>query len=111
MIDLDLRERLDLPEDRAPHVTAEAHAHLGAPVGADDRCDGEDERDEDHQAAGAPDVVGVAPDDAVVHDVGVELREVQVRDCLREQQHDDERERAAVRSQVAPEQVDHRYST
>ena len=83
-VDLDLRERLDLGEDRGPHVAPEAHRHPCAPVHADDGGDPEQARDEEHQGTGPEDVVVVAARDSVVDDVGVQIRQVEVAERLDE---------------------------
>ena len=44
VVDLDLRERLDLAEDGAPDVAPEAHRDPGAEVDGDDRGDAEQRR-------------------------------------------------------------------
>ena len=80
VVDLDLAERLDLREDRPAHIAPEAHRDPRAEVDRDDRRDADDGRHEEHQAADAEDVVGVALDDAVVDDVALEVGQVEVAD-------------------------------
>ena len=58
--------------------------------------DAEGERDDEHQPADSQDVVGVALRDALVDDVAVERRQVQVADRLQEQQREDEHDPAPV---------------
>jgi hypothetical protein len=50
--------------------------------------------------------VQVPRDDAVVDDVGVEVREVEVSDSLDDEEPDDDRDEAAVRAKVSAEQPD-----
>ena len=70
-------EPADLPEDRRAHVAAEAHRGPRAEVDRGDRADDLDQADQQHPAAGAQDVVGVAPGHALVDDVGVEAGQVE----------------------------------
>ena len=84
-----------------------AMAVFGAPVDGDDGADHQHQGDDQHEAAGPHDVVRVALDDAVVDDVGVEVRQVEVGDRLDEQQADHEDELPPVGRQALPEQPDH----
>ena len=58
--------------------------------------------------ADAEDVVGVALDDAVVDDVAVEVRQVQVADRADEQQHQDHGKLRRVGPEVGAQEPDHR---
>ena len=75
--DLALRELAHLAEDRAAQVAADAHRDPRAEVDGGDRAGDLHERDAEHPGADPEDVVGVALDDAVVDDVGVEGRQLQ----------------------------------
>ena len=68
-----------------------------AEVDAGDRGEADDHRDQEHEGADPKDVVGVALDDAVVDDVAVEVRQVQVADRADEQQHQHDAELRRVR--------------
>jgi hypothetical protein len=106
-VELRLRERFDLAEDRRAHVPPERHACLRAEEDGDDRRDDDDQRDAQHQHPRRQDVGGVALGDAVVDDVAVQCRQVQGRDRLDEQERDHDRERSLVRGEVRPQQRDH----
>ena len=89
-----------------PDIAAEGHRDLGAEVDRADRADDLREGDRQHHAAGRQDVVRVVEDHAVVDDVRVQRRQVQRRQRLRQLQHQQERERLAVRTQVEAQQAD-----
>ena len=110
LVDLDLREasrpcaKIALRTSRPkPIATAGPEVDRERPTAI-----AEDEGDDEHQRAGPEDVVGVALGDAVVDDVGVEVRQVQVADRLDEQQDHDQDELAGIGPQVGPEEADHR---
>jgi len=107
LVDLDLAEALDPSEDRAADVAAEAHRDLGAEEHADDRGDADDEGDEEHEHAGRADVARVALRDAVVDDVALEGREVEVADRLDEEQRQDDGDCPPVWAEVGAEERDH----
>ena len=98
------REVGDPVEQRAAHVASEGHGGAGAEVDGGDREARLHERDGEHQAAGPPDVVGVAGDDALVDDVGVEGREVERAHHLHERERHHDRQQPAVAQQVGAEQ-------
>ena len=60
LVDLDLRERLDLAEDRAAQVAPEAHGCARAEVDGGDGRDAQDQRHAEHDRAGPEDEVVVA---------------------------------------------------
>ena len=94
---------------RRAHVAADRHRRPRGEVERDDRRRAATRNDDQqHQAADAHDVAGVARGHAVVDDVGVELGQVQGADDLQDQQADDDREVAAVGRQVGAEKGDHR---
>jgi hypothetical protein len=97
-----------LAEDRAPHVTAERHGRPRAEEDGNDCAQADQKRDQQHETAGADDVAGVALDHAVVDDVGVQVGQVQVGECLHRHQNDHHGQRPAVGSEVSGEQSDHR---
>ena len=70
----------------AAHVAPEAHRRLGAEVDGPDGEDDLHEGDAEHHRAHARDVAGVARDDALVDDVGVEGRQQQRAHGLHELQ-------------------------
>ena len=107
-VDLGLGEALDRGEDRAAHVTAEAHRDAGPEVHRGHRREREREGDDEHQPADAEDEVGVALGDALIDDLGVERRQVQVADGTDEQQAHDQQQLRGIRAQVGPEEADHR---
>ncbi len=106
MTDLAVRELLHPAEDPVPEIAAERHRDLRTEVHRADRAQDLRQRDGQHDAAGRQDVVRVAEDHALVDDVGVERRQVQRRQRLRQLQQQDERERLAVGPQVAAHQSD-----
>jgi hypothetical protein len=53
-----------------------------------------------HVAAHPPDVAGIARDDAIVDNLRVESRQVQVGDRLYQKKDDDNRDRAPVRLEI-----------
>ena len=75
LADLALREGHHAVEEVAAQIAAHPHREPGAEVHRDDRADDLHEADDQHHAAGRPDVGDVALDDAVVDDVGVERRQ------------------------------------
>ena len=103
------RERLDLAEDGR----CARRARSPSPPGRRSRRAMTEqtlssERDQQHQPAGAHDVVGVALGDAVVDDVGVEVGQVQVGDGLHEKQEHDHRDLFPVGTQARAQERDHR---
>ncbi len=84
------REVGDPVEQRAAHVAAERHRDARAEVHRGDREHDLHERDEQHHAAGPPDVVGVAGEDALVDDVGVERGQGERAHHLHERERDDD---------------------
>ena len=99
-------EALHAPEHRAADVRAGAHRDAGGVVHGHDRDPAERERDREHHRAGRPDVVDVALDDAVVDDVGVQVRQIQVPHGLGHEQRDDHRHLARVGAQEAAQKPD-----
>ena len=59
-------------ENVAAEVATEAHCGLCAKAHCTDRKDDLDEAEHQHDAAGAPDVTVVSPQDTLVNDVGIE---------------------------------------
>ena len=108
VVDLGLRERLDLAEDGAANVTPETHRDSRAAVHADAiaAIAGDGGHDE-HQRADPQDVVVVAARDAVVDDVGVEVGQVQVADRLHQQQEKHDDDQSGVGAQIGAQQPDH----
>ena len=106
-IHLTERQRLDPPEQGPAHFAAKPHRGSGAVVNGHHRGHDERSRHREHDHADAQDVGDVALDDPVVDDVGVEIRQVQVGECLHEEQSGDDNEHAAMRSQVSALQPAH----
>ena len=91
----------------APRRSApDAHRDARGPVDRDHGDDADHERDRQHQQPGRPDVVDVPLDDAVVDDVGVQVRQVEVAGGLDDEQADDDGDLAPVGAQVAAQQAD-----
>ena len=65
-----------------------------------------DQRDAEHDRARPPDVVGVADDDAVVDDVGVQRGQVERRGGLHRLEHDDSEQHAPVGREVRAQESD-----
>src|SRR5665811_390137 len=59
------------------------------------------------RAAGPQDVGGIAGQDALVDDVGVERRQIEVGDGLYQQEHEHDEDLAPVRPQALAEEADH----
>ena len=95
-------------EDRAAYVPAKCHGRLCSEIHGDDGADTEEERDQQHEAAGAHDVAGVALDHAVVDDVRVQVRQVQVGYCLDRHEDKDHSQLATVGPEIPGEESDHR---
>src|SRR5690606_22549097 len=102
---LTLGEAADAREHVGTDVTAGGHGHAGGEVGGDDRGDDLAERDQQHEAAAAPDVSDVGLGDAVVDDVGVDLGQVQRGHHTGELQHDDQEQQPPVSGDVADEDL------
>src|SRR5665648_583286 len=107
VVDLGLREALDAAEQGSTHVAAEGHGDLGAPIHRHDGGRHEDQRDEQHEAARLQDVGRVAGQHAVVDDVGVERRQIEVGDGLYQQEHEHDEDLAPVRLQTLAKEADH----
>ncbi len=60
----------------------------------------------EHDPARAPDVVGVAGEDALVDDVGVQRRQQERAHRLHERERDDDQQLVAVRAEMAAEEPD-----
>src|SRR5262249_39166120 len=104
-VDLTRREGLDAAEDQGAQVTTHAHGREGGVVDADHSDDPEYHGHTQHHRAGLPDVGHVALGDAVVDDVGVQVRQVEAGDRL-DQHHDaDNRDLLPVRAELASEQL------
>ena len=65
-------------EEAVADVASERHRDAGAEVDRRDRKGGLDHRDPEHQGAGVPDVVRVAPKDPLVDDARIQVRQVEV---------------------------------
>ena len=74
-------KRLDLTEDRPAEVASETHRASRAEVHRHDRGHAENERHQEHQPAGLDDERGVPLGDALVDDLAVERRQVEVADA------------------------------
>jgi hypothetical protein len=87
--------------DPGPKADVSSCAHRGhrREVGGDDRGHDLAERDDEHQRAGVPDVVGVALGDAVVDDVGVETGQEEAGEGRSELEDQDADEKPFVRLQ------------
>ena len=100
------REVRHLMEDAAAHIAAESHRRLGAEVHGGRRAGDLQQRDEEHEAAGGPDVAGVTASNSLVDDVGIEARQVERGDGLRRLQHEHGEELWLVTAQVRAQQAD-----
>ena len=96
-------EALDPAENDPPQVPAESLRGERSPINAGDR---EHEGDAEHDGACAPDVTEVAFGDAVVDDVRVQVRQVEVADRLDKDQHHHDRHLAEVGAEIVSEKAD-----
>ena len=106
LVHLAVGELQHLAEDPLPDVTAKGHRDLGAEVDRADRTQDPSERDDEHPAASDQDVVRVVGDHAVVDDFGVQRRQVERGNRLRELEHQQQRDRLAVLAQEDAQQAD-----
>ena len=94
----------DAMEQLGAHVAPEAHRRPGSEVDGGDREQDLHGRDGEHDGAGVPDVRGVACDDPLVDDVGVERRQVQRQDRLDRLEDDHGDQHAPVASELISQQ-------
>ena len=96
-----LREAHDLPKDCTAHVPTEGHSDLGAEVHGYDGADTEQERHQEHVGTGSDDVPGISLGHAVVDDVCVETRQVEIGEGLDSHEHQHDQQLDSVRPQIS----------
>ena len=101
MIHLLRREALHALEDAGAPIASHAHGDARGEVHGYHLQHGDQQRDDEHRGAGAPDVADVALDDAVVDDVGGQVGQVEVGHRHAEQQREHQRHVAPVGPQTA----------
>ena len=87
-------------------VAAERHRDASAEVDRGDREHHLHQRDGEHEAADAPDVVGVSRQDTLVDDVRIERWEEQRAQHLHEGEREHQQQRSAVGAEESAEQPD-----
>lgn len=86
-----------LAKDRSTNIAGESHGREGGETSDDDHQDHHHQGDGSHFCASTPDVGDIAGGDAVVDDVGVDRRKIEVACGLNQRQNQDHRDGPAVR--------------
>ena len=92
-------------KDRSADIGARPHCDSRRPVHRDDGARPDQERENQHDLAGAQDVVEIPINDAVVDDVGVEIGQVEVPNRLGDEEGYEHGDLARVRAQVGAKQA------